>query len=416
MTTDRFEILPHEWDVLCGIIDALGPDGPVNDPLLVHPRAGVDPFWRLTGVDGTELSVVHELVEPRPSRPWRDMVVVPTALVRHGHLLAHTEGSCELLVDDGYAHLHGGRGSTSVYDLPDPDVWWSHDGTPFVPELGPLAEAVVEAGALCRAMVAAAIRPGGIDDEVAPPIVEVAIEGDQLAFGTNWRPHGGHRVTNRIPAHAQGEAVIGFPHVVAERLITLATVPDEMVEVRIHDSCVVFETPRWSAIVPRIETGQSRLLVEAADLLDRSGFVVTWLSRSAVTVNADPYLAVDRVRVEGFVPGDGDPGVVRISSVLVEGAHDTPELRARMDGMASAGAGLSVWFEDGRVVAATDLESGRLAELPSLVDRFRHRIEGLDVLFADAGGATQLVLPSGGPDQDPDQGPDREPDGGPDHG
>ena len=112
---------------------------------------------------------------------------------------------------------------------------------------------------------------------------------------------------------------------------------------------------------------------------------------------------MDRVRIEGFVPGDGDPGVVRISSVMVEGAQDPPELRARMDGMASAGAGLSVWFEDGRVVAATDLESGRLAELPSLVDRFRNRIEGLDVLLADAGGVTQMVLPSGGDGPDPDR-------------
>lgn len=397
MTTDHFTVLPHEWDVLCGLIDAFGPEGPVNAPLLVaHPRGGVAPFWRLTGPDGIELTVVHELDEPRPGDPYHDAVVVPTALVRHGHLLAHTEGSCELVIDDDYAHLRGGRGSTAVYDRPDPDVWWSHPQVPFVPELGPLAEAVVEAGGLCRAMVTAGVWPGRIDEDVAPPVVEVAIEGDQLAFGANWRPHGGHRVTNRIPAHAQGAASIGFDHTTVERLLTLATVPDDMVEVRIHDSCVVFETPRWTAIVPQVETGQARLLADAADLLEQSGFVVTWLSSSAVTVNGDPFAVVDRVRIEGFVPGDGDPGVVRISSVMVDGAHDTPELRARMDGMASAGAGLSVWFEDGRVVVATDLESGRLAELPSLVDRFRNRIVGLDVLLADAGGATQLVLPSGG--------------------
>ena len=97
MTTDLFTVLPHEWDVLCGVIDALVPDGPVNDPLLASPRGGVDPFWRLTGADGIEVSVVHELDEPRQSGPHRNVVVVPTALVRHGHLLAHTEEGCDLL-------------------------------------------------------------------------------------------------------------------------------------------------------------------------------------------------------------------------------------------------------------------------------------------------------------------------------
>ena len=67
-----------------------------------------------------------------------------------------------------------------------------------------------------------------------------------------------------------------------------------------------------------------------------------------------------------------------------------------MDDLAAAGAGLSTWLDEGRLVVACDLESGRLAELPSLVDRFRRRVEGLDVLFADAAGVIQLeLLPSG---------------------
>jgi len=405
VSAELFQVSAVEWEVLCGVIDAMGPEGPVNVPYLSFPGRGTDPRWYFTSPDGMEVSVAHDRDISLRGVPDLRCVVVPPTLIRHGHLLAHTEEGCDLLVDtEGYLHLAGHGGSDVVIDQPAPDVWWRSDQAPFVPELGPLAEAVVDAGALCRAMVAVSVWPPGTDEDVEAPVVQVEVDGDQLAFGINWRPHGLYRLTNRIPAHAQGSASIGYRHEVVERLVTLATRPDEVVTVRIYDSCVVFEAERWTAIAEQVETGAARLMVDAADLLRRSAFVVRWLSRSAITVNADPAVAVNAglpyelegVRIEAFIPGDGDRGVVRVSTVLVDDVGDSPELRSRMDDLAAAGAGLSTWLDEGRLVVACDLESGRLAELPSLVDRFRRRVEGLDVLFADAAGVIQLeLLPSG---------------------
>ncbi len=405
MRPEVYHVSADEWEVLCGVIDAMGPDGLANVPYLAFSGSGTDPRWHFTSADGTVVSVSHDRDIALHGVPDLRLILVPSALIRHAHLLAHTEETCDLLIDsDGYARLIGGRGSDVVIDRPAPDVWWSDDQPPFVPELGPLAEAVVEAGALCRAMVAVSVWPPGTDEAVEAPVVQVEVDGDRLAFGINWRPHGLYRLTNRIPAHAQGSASIGYRHELVERLVTLATRPDEVVTVRIYGSCVVFETDRWMAIAEQVETGAARLLVAAADLLEGSGFRISWRSRSALVVADSPVFAdntgvayeLSSTRIEAFILDDGDPGVVRISTVLVEDVGDSPELRSRMDDLAAAGAGLSTWLDEGRLVVACDLESGRLAELPSLVDRFRRRVEGLDVLFADAAGAVQLeLLPSG---------------------
>ena len=398
MSAVEFSLTNEEWERLDAVLGAICPDDLVNPPLLFYPVPGTDrlPHWSFLGHDGTLVGVEHE-AEPGVGRgPFGAFFHLPTLLLRHGALLARLEGDCCLVADsEGYAHLVAGQGSVSVMDRPGRGQMGPPGGPPMPAELCPLAERVLEAGAMYRALTVAGVWPVEVLSDAESPVLEVAIEGDHLAFGVNWRSHGLYRATHRAPIHEQGhaeghsggEASIGFRHQTLQRLLANATEPGDLVTVRIFDAWLCVQTDHWTAWAEQVEVGESTVMAEVADLLENVSVGYRWLSRSSMAVLSDP-----EVRIEAFLIDDGELGYLRISTVLATSVTTSPELRHCTDGLASAGIGLSVWIEDDRVVAATDLTTDRLADLPTRLESFHRRVEGLDILVTDMAGAVQTEL------------------------
>ena len=89
------------------------------------------------------------------------------------------------------------------------------------------------------------------------------------------------------------------------------------------------------------------------------------------------------MRVECF---DGEPEVIRISTILATNLKVDADLREQVDKLMASRVGLRLWCEGTRLVAAEDLPSEMGPELPATIQRFRHQLHGLDVLFAATGG------------------------------
>ena len=369
MTVVELPIDHDEWQRIRDVSYAAGIDDLVNPPVLVHthPGSGEAPHWLVWSQDGTVVEVRHDLPANRPLK-----VALPGKAIFHGMHLAAREGSCTLVLNGSYALLVGGQGSEAVFDLP-----------PTPPEIGiphaiqPSASATARGGQVADAILGAATLPEGMEPGPGPAM-EVGIEADAVGFGVDWRCAGRPRCTFRAPADTQGTAVVGFQFGTVKDLLLHASEQQEEVIVTAYLDCVGFETERWKAWADKVDTTAARLVPLAAEVLEEAGLDVEYSSGSSLEVGGDI-----PVRVECF---DGEPEVIRISTILATNLKVDAALRDQVDKLMASRVGLRLWFEGTRLVAAEDLPSEMGPELPATIQRFRHQLHGLDVLFAATGG------------------------------
>ena len=374
MSVVELPIDHDEWRRIRDVSLAAGIDDLVNPPVLVHthPGSGEAPHWRVWSHDGTVVEVRHDLPASRPLK-----VALPGKAIFHGLHLAAREGSCSLVLDGGYARLLGGQGSEAVFDLPPtpPDV--------DIPNaMQPSASAIARGGQVADAILGAATLPEGM--EAGPgPAMEVGIEADAVGFGVDWRSAGRPRCTFRAPADSQGTAVAGFQFGTIKDLLIHASEQQEEVTIATYDDWVGFEAEGWKAWADRVDTTAARLVPLAAEVLKEAGLNVEHSSGSSLQVEGEI-----PVRVECL---DGEPEVIRISTILATNLKVDADLRDQVDKLMASRVGLRLWFEGTRLVAAEDLPAEMGPELPATIQRFRHQLHGLDILFAATGGTFQEV-------------------------
>jgi hypothetical protein len=215
------------------------------------------------------------------------------------------------------------------------------------------------------------------------PAMEVGIEADAVGFGVDWRSAGRPRCTFRAPADSQGTAVAGFQFGTIKDLLIHASEQQEEVTIATYDDWVGFEAEGWKAWAGRVDTTAARLVPLAAEVLKEAGLNVEYSSGSSLQVEGEI-----PVRVECL---DGEPEVIRISTILATNLEVNADLRDQVDKLMASRVGLRLWFEGTRLVAAEDLPSEMGPELPATIQRFRHQLHGLDILFAATGGTFQEV-------------------------
>jgi hypothetical protein len=213
--------------------------------------------------------------------------------------------------------------------------------------------------------------------------MEVGIEADAVGFGVDWRSAGRPRCTFRAPADSQGTAVAGFQFGTVKDLLIHASEQQEEVTIATYDDWVGFETEGWKAWAGRVDTTAARLVPLAAEVLEEAGLNVEYSSGSSLQVEGEI-----PVRVECL---DGEPEVIRISTILATNLKVDADLREQVDKLMASRIGLRLWFEGTRLVAAEDLPAEMGPELPATIQRFRHQLHGLDILFAATGGTFQEV-------------------------
>jgi len=370
VTVVELPIDHDEWQRIRDVSHAVGIDDLVNPPVLVHthPGSGEDPHWLVWSQDGTVVQVRHDLPANQPFK-----LALPGKAIFYGMHLAAREGSCTLVVDGDYVRLVGGQGSEAILDLPSipPEVG-------IVPHASqPSASATACGRQVADAIMGASTLPEGMEPGPGPAM-QVGIEADAVGFGVDWRPAGRSCCTFRAPADTQGTAVVGFQFGTVKDLLFHDSEKQEVVTISAYLDRVGFEAEGWKAWVAKIDTTAARLVPLAAEVLEEAGFDVEYSSGSSLQVEGEI-----PVRVE-FI--DGEPEVIRISTILATNLKVDAALRDQVDKLMASRVGLRLWFEGTRLVAAEDLPYAMGPELPATIQRFRHQLHGLDVLFAASGG------------------------------
>ena len=367
MSTIEIPIDADEWERIVRVAKATAWDDRRNPPVLQHPlpEFGVDPQWRLRCVDGTLVEVRHDV-------PWIEpfAVALPTRLVIHGAVLADLEGGCVLTIDDDrYATVRGDDGSSSVHDLlPVPSSYklpnpWQ-----------PTASATLEAARLFHCLCPASLAPTGLEQEEPSPL-ELGISDGEIGFLADWSMAAGHKATFRAPAATDGSAHFGFWPACLTELVRNATRGSETVTLSVFDEWLQVAAEDWTAWVSLADLACARLVPHAMEILEKAGESVTSIADDAFSVMGNPAV---RVTFHDVV----DQQVLRISTVLATNVEDGLEIRGHIDGLVRSRPGLKGWLEEGRVVAATDLDAARVDELPGTLRRFRSQLHGFDLLLS----------------------------------
>ncbi len=383
MTAIDLPIDQDEWVRVEKAVSATDLDDLVNPPVLVHPHPGAAdrPHWRIRGRDGTLVEIRHDLP---PTRPFK--VALPARIIDHGALLATREGSCTLTIDtSGYAHVTGQGGSGAVLDLPPAPT-----GIDLPSAMQPSASATTTARHLADAIYSGTRLPKGVGPDATSPPLEVGIEDGTIGFGVDWQILGRPRCTYRTPADTRGTAVVGFRFGTVRNLIFQAAERDQTIDVSVRDAWVCFEAEDWKAWANQVETSAARWMPKLIEDLEEAGFEVEALGDSSLQVDGQWPIRVEAV--------DGEPEVLRISTVLATRLSVDADLRQELDNIMASRIGLRLWFEGTRLIAAEDLLCEWASALPDVLRRFSDQLMGLDVLLASSAGEQDNLFDPGEPE------------------
>ncbi len=391
MSPRHFEIAHDEWLVLGTTVMAAEAGLTGTTPTLdrgEYPAWGRN-HWTVRGLDGTIVAIGHRAVDDDDAN-----ISLPVELIRHAVVLVTAGEQVDLMVDgDEYIGIRAENGSVAIVD--------AEDQVPISLQFGTAATAsgTVRAVELWRAMGGAGQVPSQLDPDLPAPVMQVGIEDGSIGFSVDWRRYGLNRSTYRAPSiSTDGVGMAGLSSTTITRLLhsTAERRADIIVKVSICDDCVVFDTLNtgggWVAWVPLQPVGALEYADEVQAALAQAGLEWDWTDEGQIVVDA-PDETGSAVEVGFF---DTWPEMLRLSTVVTDGLVEDIEVHRALASLNANKVGLRFWFDQGHVVAASDLPCYRHAELVAAIGHLRSQIEGLGILLQSTNTVGAESAESGG--------------------
>jgi hypothetical protein len=299
-------------------------------------------------------------------------VSLPVRLLWWAVRMSGATGACTIGVRDGEVAIAEAGGRSIVIDLE------SGPCDPPAIQDGPTAATATMTAEDLRALVwESCVKAPGTDTDHGMPPPILSVEPGVVVAAIDWTPHDGLRTTLRQACTTTGAARVSVPtSLVREAVLAL---PDGEVVLRFPagaDQPLQVDGTDLTLILPCRRPGpdQEHLARQVWSILD--------------DMVDEPFDAVDLHVFVGVVGGRelrvevhdlGGRSVVRCSTVVVRDVTSGDDLLRRINDANAGLAGIRLWLDEDRVVAATDVPSSMIIALPETLESMAEQLHGFDV-------------------------------------
>lgn len=226
----------------------------------------------------------------------------------------------------------------------------------------------IPADRLADVLDAARTPPVGVDIVGYGPPLWCVVDGDGIAFHSDWSPYGHGRSTARLAVKTAGSAQFHSAVSVVARVLRDFTTTDD------GDASVKFEIDGPDGSACRVVGNGWILTCPFIDpvALEWGSAMRRELLNADIDFTRDGDRAaeflIDLVQVRAEVHGGRHP-VCRLSSTITRGIDCSDFLLSELNDWNKAHAGVKFWWENNKVAAVVDLDCNHLGDIAREVAR-----------------------------------------------